>query len=98
GWLGDPVRACRCTQSVVDGYQRRLSGPLVDRIDLQVCVRGVPLAERGAEPHAEPTRAVRERVLAARARQHARQGCLNAQLKPSRLRQFAAMEPGSKRT
>jgi magnesium chelatase family protein len=98
GWLGDPVRACRCTQAVVDGYQRRLSGPLLDRIDLQVGVRRVPLAELAAEPRGEPSLAVRERVLAARARQHARQGCLNAQLKPSRLRHLAAMEPGSKRT
>jgi magnesium chelatase family protein len=98
GWLGDPVRTCRCTQAVVDGYQRRLSGPLIDRIDLQVGVRRVPLAELAAEPRGEPSLAVRERVLAARTRQHARQGCLNAQLKPSRLRHLAAMEPGSKRT
>ncbi len=98
GWLGDPVRTCRCTQAVVDGYQRRLSGPLLDRIDLQVGVRRVPLCELAAEPRGEPSLAVRERVLAARARQQARQGCLNAQLKPSRLRHLAAMEPGSKRT
>ena len=98
GWLGDPVRACRCTQSVVDGYQRRLSGPLLDRIDLQVGVRRVPLAELAAEPRGESSQAVRERVLAARARQQARQGCLNAQLKPGKLRHLAAMEPGSKRT
>jgi len=98
GWLSDPVRTCRCTQAVVDGYQRRLSGPLLDRIDLQVAVRRVPLAELAAEPRGEPSQAVRQRVLAARARQQARQGCLNAQLKPSRLRHLAAMEPGSKRT
>jgi magnesium chelatase family protein len=98
GWLGDPVRTCRCTQAVVDGYQRRLSGPLLDRIDLQVEVRRVPLAELAAEPRGEPSRTVRERVLAARARQQARQGCLNAQLKPSKLRHLAAMEPGSRRT
>src|SRR4029077_3922319 len=98
GWLGDPVRTCRCTQAVVDGYQRRLSGPLLDRIDLQVGVRRVPLAELAAEPRGEPAHAVRERVLAARARQQRRQGCLNAQLKPSKLRHVAAMEPGSKRT
>jgi len=98
GWLGDQVRTCRCTQAVVDGYQRRLSGPLLDRIDLQVGVRRVPLVELAAEPRGEPSEAVRERVLAARARQQARQGCLNAQLKPSRLRHLAAMEPSSKRT
>ena len=98
GWLGDPVRTCRCTQAVVDGYQRRLSGPLIDRIDLQVGVRRVPLCELAAEPRGELSQVVRERVLAARIRQQGRQGCLNAQLKPSRLRHLAAMEPGSKRT
>jgi magnesium chelatase family protein len=98
GWLGDQVRTCRCTQAVVDGYQRRLSGPLLDRIDLQVGVRRVPLAELAAEPRGEPSQTVRARVLAARARQQARQGCLNAQLKPSKLRHLAAMEPGSRRT
>ena len=98
GWLGDPVRTCRCTQAVVDGYQRRLSGPLLDRIDLQVGVRRVPLVELAAEPRGEASHVVRERVLAARARQQARQECLNAQLKPSRLRHLAAMEPGAKRT
>jgi magnesium chelatase family protein len=98
GWLGDQVRTCRCTQAVVDGYQRRLSGPLIDRIDLQVGVRRVPLAELAAEPRGESSLAVRERVLAARTRQQARQGCLNAQLKSSRLRHLAAMEPSSKRT
>jgi magnesium chelatase family protein len=98
GWLGDQVRTCRCTQAVVDGYQRRLSGPLLDRIDLQVAVRRVPLADLSVEPSGESSQAVRERVLEARARQQERQGCLNAQLKPGRLRHLAAMEPGSKRT
>jgi magnesium chelatase family protein len=83
---------------VIDGYQRRLSGPLLDRIDLQVAVRRVPLAELASEPRGEPSAPVRERVVAARARQLSRQGCLNAQLKPSRLRHMAALEPASRRT
>jgi magnesium chelatase family protein len=98
GWLGDPVRTCRCTPAVVDAYQRRLSGPLLDRIDLQVGVRRVPLSELASEPRGEPSAVVRERVLAARARQVARQGCLNAQVRPSRLRNLAALEPGSRLT
>jgi magnesium chelatase family protein len=98
GWLGDPVRRCRCTPASIYTYQRRLSGPLLDRIDLQVGVRRVPLAELASEPRGEPSAAVRERVLAARARQHDRQGCLNAQLKPSRLRNAAVLEPASRRT
>ena len=98
GWVGDPARACRCTPALIDAYQRRLSGPLLDRIDLQVGVRRVPLAELASEPRGERSAAVRERVLAARTRQLERQGCLNAQLKPSRLRHTAVLEPASRRT
>ncbi len=98
GWLGDSIRTCRCTPAVVDSYQRRLSGPLLDRIDLQVGVRRVPLAELAVEPRGEPSAAVRERVLAARTRQLDRQGCLNAQLKPKRLRLVAVLERASRRT
>jgi len=98
GWLGDPVRTCRCTPAVIDAYHRRLSGPLLDRIDLKVGVRRVPLAELAGEPRGEASAPVRERIQAARRRQLDRQGCLNAQLKPGRLRQLPALEPGSRRT
>jgi magnesium chelatase family protein len=98
GWTGDSVRACRCTPAAIDTYQRRLSGPLLDRIDLQVAVRRVPLEQLISEPKGERSPSVRERVVAARRRQLDRQGCLNAQLKPSRLRQLAALAPASRRT
>jgi magnesium chelatase family protein len=98
GWAGDGLRTCRCSPTVIDTYQRRLSGPLLDRIDLNVGVRRVKLATLASEPHGEPSAPVRERVLAARQRQLARQGCLNAQLKPARLRQLAGLEPASRST
>jgi magnesium chelatase family protein len=98
GWAGDSVRACRCTPALVDAYQRRLSGPLLDRIDLKVGVSRVKLETLGSEPAGEPSAPVRERVVTARRRQLERQGCLNAQLKPSRLRAVAALEPASRRT
>ena len=98
GWSGDPIRTCRCTPAVIDAYQRRLSGPLLDRVDLQVAVRRVPLAELASEPRGEASAAVRERVLAARSRQLERQGCLNAQIRPSKLRHLATLEPASRRT
>jgi magnesium chelatase family protein len=98
GWAGEPVRACRCTPAAINAYQRRLSGPLLDRIDLQVGVRRVKLDTLASEPDGEPSAAVRERVVAARRRQLARQGCLNAQLKPARLRQLAGLSPASRRT
>src|SRR6266566_9743316 len=91
GWAEDPVRACRCSQSAIDTYQRRLSGPLLDRIDLQVAVRRVPLETLASEPTGETSSDVCERVVRARRRQVQRQGSLNAQLKPSRLRQLAGL-------
>lgn len=97
GWAGDRIRACRCTAAAVDMYQRRLSGPLLDRIDLQVAVRRVPLEQLASEPVGESSTAVRERVVAARRRQLDRQDCLNAQLKPARLRQLAGLALGSRR-
>ena len=98
GWAGDPVRACRCSPTTIDTYQRRLSGPLLDRIDLQVSVRRLKLETLASEPTGETTGAVRQRVVEARSRQLERQGCLNAQLKPARLRQHAGLPPVSRRT
>jgi magnesium chelatase family protein len=98
GWAGDSRRACRCTPAMVDAYQRRLSGPLLDRIDLKVVVRRVPLESLASEPKGEASAPVRTRVLAARRRQLDRQGCLNAQLKPARLRQLAGLDGGSRQT
>jgi magnesium chelatase family protein len=97
GWAGDSVRSCRCAPGAIDIYQRRLSGPLLDRIDLKVGVRRIKLDTLASEPSGEASAAVRDRVVAARGRQMDRQGCLNAQLKPARLRQLAGLEPASRR-
>jgi magnesium chelatase family protein len=98
GWAGDTRRACRCTPAMIDAYQRRLSGPLLDRIDLKVGVRRVPLEALASEPKGESSAPVRQRVLAARRRQIERQGCLNALLKPARLRQLATLDAASRQT
>lgn len=98
GWAGDTARSCRCTPGVIDAHQRKLSGPLLDRIDIKVTVTRVPLAALASEPRGETSITVRQRVLAARRRQLDRQGCLNAQLRPVRLRQLAGLEPASRRT
>jgi len=69
GWLGSGVRECTCGPGAIERYRLRLSGPLLDRIDLQVYVRPVPLRElRAAEP-GETSAAIRARVVAARDRQ-----------------------------
>jgi magnesium chelatase family protein len=72
GYFGDATRACTCQQGTVDRYQKRLSGPLLDRIDLHVDVPRVEYEKLAADSVAESSAAVRARVEAARARQWAR--------------------------
>jgi magnesium chelatase family protein len=80
GHLGNPVRACRCTPDAVLRYQARISGPLLDRIDLQVEVPAVAAEQIAAAPDGESSAVVRERVVAARAIALERQGTSNARL------------------
>ncbi len=76
-------------------YRARVSGPLLDRIDLQIFVPRVERAVLTARdaPAGEPTAAVRERVVAARQRQQARQRKPNARLAPRELERHCAPEP-----
>jgi len=69
GHLGDPRRECRCTPPQVQRYRARLSGPLLDRIDLQLEVPAVPYRDLSRTGGAETSATVRERVVAARERQ-----------------------------
>src|SRR5437588_2425939 len=94
GWLGDDSRACHCPPAAVERYQRSLSGPLLDRIDLRVAVSRPPLEALSTAGGAESSALVRERVVAARAGQLLRQGCLNAQLRPAGLRRHAPLGGG----
>jgi len=80
GHLGSGVKACRCTPDQVSRYQGRLSGPLLDRIDLHVEVAGLSAQALLAAPAAEPSAAVRARCTEARARAQARQGKPNQAL------------------
>ncbi len=69
GFLGDPVRVCRCTPADIQRYRNRISGPLRDRIDLIVDVPSLPAAHLTHPPDAEPSAVICERVVRARARQ-----------------------------
>jgi magnesium chelatase family protein len=81
GWAGDPSARCRCSAEAIARYRARISGPLLDRIDLHVDVPRLPPAQlRPDAPDGESSAAVRARVEAARALQHARAGKPNAQL------------------
>lgn len=90
GWLGDSSARCRCTPDQVARYRARISGPLLDRIDLQVLVPRADASQLavGAAP-GESSQAVRARVITARQRQLDRQGMANAQLTGQALDQHA---------
>ncbi len=99
GWLGasTPGRHCRCTPDQVARYQGKLSGPLLDRIDLQVEVAAVAPADMLALPEGEASAVVAQRVAAARARQQDRQGCANAALAGLQLDRFCTLDAGAAR-
>lgn len=95
GHRGSALRACRCTPDIVARYQGRLSGPLLDRIDLQVEVPAVAPETLGAIPDGETSQAVAARVRAARERALSRQGCANAGLAGDALDAQARLEPAA---
>jgi magnesium chelatase family protein len=80
GHHGDPGGHCRCTPDQVSRYRGRLSGPLLDRIDLQIEVPAVPPEALRSAPDGEDSATVRKRVTAARERQWLRQKKTNAAL------------------
>ncbi len=92
GYLGHHNGKCRCTPDQVARYRGKISGPLLDRIDIQVEVPALPESELLAKSSAEPSAAVRERVTRARARQTARQGKPNATLAPKEIEQLCLLD------
>ena len=96
GWLGDESDQCRCTPPLLDRYRTRVSGPLLDRIDLHVEVPRVRVQElAGDAAAAESSDAIRLRVAAARARQRARLGesvGLNARIAGRDVRRVCRIE------
>ncbi len=91
GYLGDGTARCRCTPDQIARYRGRLSGPLLDRIDLHVEVPALPAEVLHRGQPGEATAAVVPRVLLARERQHARQGRLNQDLAPGEVSTHAAL-------
>jgi magnesium chelatase family protein len=97
GYLGDPVKACRCSPQQIARYASRLSGPLRDRLDLTVPVGALSARELQHAPQGEPSAAVRDRVVAAQNRQTARDGLLNARLQGRRLRARTHLDEDARR-
>lgn len=84
GWRGHPRRSCRCTPDGVERYRQRLSGPLLDRIDLQIALGAVGAGALVAPP-GESSGQVLARVAQVRARQRDRQSVANARLPDAEL-------------
>jgi magnesium chelatase family protein len=92
GHLGDPAARCRCTPDRIAAYRARISGPLLDRIDLHVEVPRVTAAEISGQDRGEPTAAVAARIAAARELQFERQGRANTRLDGACVLEFARVD------
>jgi magnesium chelatase family protein len=92
GYLGSTVRNCTCSTTAIGNYRSRLSGPLIDRIDLHVDVPALPYQQLALADAGEPTSAVRARVEAARDRQRERTKTWNARLPSPALARVAALD------
>ncbi|MBC7343902.1 MAG: YifB family Mg chelatase-like AAA ATPase, partial [Clostridia bacterium] len=97
GFLGDPVKPCTCTPHQIARYRSRVSGPLLDRFDIQVEVPRLNYEEATATTQGEKTATIRKRVEKARQRQRQRLGNtrLNASLTPKELQKFCPLEKGA---
>lgn len=97
GYLGDARRGCKCHPLAVDKYLGRVSGPLLDRIDLHVEVPAVPFAELTAAADGTSSAAMRDQVLAARDRQRHRLGgdgrLLNGRMTGRLVRRHCPLDP-----
>jgi magnesium chelatase family protein len=96
GYYGDPVHACTCSNAMVTRYQKRISGPLMDRIDIHLDVPRIQFEKLTAKRRGEESARVRERVEAARQRQAERFAEIgiycNADMGPSEVRQFCVLD------
>jgi len=95
GYLTDPKRKCKCTPNQVERYLSRISGPLVDRIDIHVDVPAVPFTELSSRKNGTDSAHMREQVLKARHRQTQRFASLNllanARMNSKQVRQFCQL-------
>ena len=92
GYLGHHNGRCRCTPDQVSRYRAKISGPLLDRIDLQIEVPALAESELTATANGEPSPRIRERVETARLRQLQRQGQANSLLSTAEIDQYCATD------
>lgn len=100
GYYNHPTKPCSCAPGAVQRYLSRISGPLLDRIDIQVEIMPVPFDELSSASEGEPSASIRERVIKARAIQSARYAgnpgihC-NAQMTSALIKQHVKLDPES---
>jgi magnesium chelatase family protein len=96
GFYGDPIKECTCSSSTITRYQKRISGPLMDRIDIHIEVPRVDYDKLSDERLGEPSARIQARVEAARERQRERfQGeslSTNADMGPAEIRQYCQLD------
>ena len=96
GWFGDPSGRCNCSPQSVAQYRSRISGPMLDRIDIVVEVPAVNFDSLRSRAEAEPSASIKKRVDKARARQNKRfahaEGMCNAMMGPNEMRQYCALD------
>ena len=95
GWYGDPSGRCTCSEAAVERYRSRISGPLLDRIDIVVEVPAVAFEDLRSRSEAEPSREIRKRVNKAREIQNRRYGgkLCNAHMGPGEMRDYCGLDP-----
>ncbi len=96
GYATDPRRSCRCAPNAIEKYRRRISGPLLDRIDLVVEVGSIPYREMARSAAGDPSAVLRERVVAARRIQEERfrgeRVHANARMGPRHVKRHCALD------
>lgn len=101
GYSGHPIRSCKCLPGRLAAYAERLSGPVMDRIDLRVDVERLTKRDIFSSPEGEPSAAFRDRVVQARERQVERLAewgvTMNAEIPPQSLEDACRLRPAAKR-
>jgi len=101
GYYGDPVKECSCSASAIARYQKRISGPLLDRIDIHVEVPRVDYEKLSDKRQVETSEMVRKRVQVARERQLTRfkgtKYTCNAEMGPAEVRDLCTVEPAAEK-
>jgi len=92
GFYGDPKRECRCTPHMITRYRNKISGPLLDRIDIHIEVPAVKYKEMAGEATGETSEQIRARVEQARRIQQKRLGNCNARLSPKEIKTYCALD------